>query len=92
MAGTSTVALFNEKLQADSLFLDDVICRHVMDVFFKYSLLFLVRAEDSQEVRVAFRGSWIGVFGHPMSIQMDEGGGWKNELRAELRKERLINV
>ena len=37
-AGTSTVAMFNEKLQADLLFLDDVIALHIMDVYSKYSL------------------------------------------------------
>ena len=32
VAGTSTVATFNEKLQADFAFLGDVIALHVVDV------------------------------------------------------------
>ena len=37
--GTSTVALFNEKLQVDLLILDDIIALQVMDVFPTYSPL-----------------------------------------------------
>ena len=78
--GTSTVALSNEKLQVDLLFLDNIIARDIMDVYSKYSRLIPVRAKNPQEAWGAFRSSWIGIFGLPWSIQLDEGGEWKNEL------------
>ena len=56
-AGTSTVAMFNGKLQADLLFLDDVIALRFIDVLSKYFLLVPVRAKDPQEVWGAFSSS-----------------------------------
>ena len=46
IAGTSTVAVFNEKLQAVSFFLGDTIASHAMDVFPKYSTLIPVRTKN----------------------------------------------
>ena len=88
VAGTSTVAKFNEKSQVGRLFLDDIVALRVMDVSPKYSLLTPVRAKNPQEVRGAFCNSRIGVFGPPSCIQMDEGGERRNELWTELRSER----
>ena len=45
-AGTSAAAMFNEKLQADLLFLGDIIALHIMDVYSKYSPLIPARAEN----------------------------------------------
>ena len=64
-AGASTAALFNEKLRLDLLFSDGIIALHVMDVFPKYPRLTPVRSGNFQEVWVAFRRPWIGVFGPP---------------------------
>ena len=49
-AGTSTVAVFSEKLQVGLLFLDDVIALRVLDVFSEYPLPTPVRTENRQEV------------------------------------------
>ena len=49
-AGTSTVAMFNEKLQVELLFFDDVMALHVMDVYSKSSLLIPVRTRNPQGV------------------------------------------
>ena len=87
-AGISTVAAFNEKLQIDLLLLGDIVALRVMGASPENSHVIPVRAETPQEVRDASRSSWIGVFGPPFSIQMDEGGEWRNELRAQLRSER----
>ena len=54
IAGTSMVAAFNEKLQVDLLFLDDLIVLHIMDVFSKYSVLTPVRSKNPLEVWGAF--------------------------------------
>ena len=84
--GTSTVAVFSAKLQADLLFLGDIIALHVMNSFSENSLLSPVNAKNHQEVWDAFRSSWIGASGPPMWIEKDgDGDGeWKNELRTEL--------
>ena len=63
-----------------------------MDVSSKYSLLIHVCTKKPQEEWNAFCGSWNGVFGPPLSIQMDKSGEWKNESWAELRSERRIKL
>ena len=57
IAGMSTAATSNEKLQADLLFLDDVIASHAMDVFSEYPLLIPVRTKNPEEVWNGFRHS-----------------------------------
>ena len=73
-AGTSTVATFNEKLQVFLPLLDDITALHVTDVFSTYSLLISARTKNPWEVWGASRSSWIGVYGPPLGIQIDEGG------------------
>ena len=53
--------MFNEKLKADLLFLDNIPALHVLGVFSEYSLLVPVRTKNPQEVRDTFRNSSIGV-------------------------------
>ena len=65
IAGTSTVAMFNEKLQVDLLFLDDLIVLHIMAVFTKNSILTPVRSRNPLEVWDAFLACWVGIFGPP---------------------------
>ena len=85
IAETSTVSMFNEKLRPDLAFLGDLIALHAVDVFSKFSLLIPVRSMCHQEVRDAICGAQIGVFVQPKSIQMDEGGGWGNEVWPDFR-------
>ena len=92
VAGTSSVSAFNEKLQVDLLFLDDLIVLHVLDLFSRYSLLVPARSENPEEVWDAFCNSWIAVFGKPRIIQMDEGGERKNDLWAYLCTDRYIKL
>ena len=92
IAGTSTASAFNEKLQIDLLFLGDIIALRIMDMFSKYSLLIPARSKNPQEVRDAFCNSWLSVFGQPKGIQLDEGGGWKNEILLDLCSERRIKL
>ena len=61
VAGATTVAVFNEKLQAGLPSLDDILALRVMDVFSKNSLLILSRARNPQGVWDAFCSSWVGV-------------------------------
>ena len=75
-AGTSTVATFNEKLQADSLFLPRMRWMHAMDAISKYSLPIPARSKNPQEV-------W-GASG--------DGGGWENKVRGEFSLERRIKL
>ena len=77
-AGTSTVTVFNEKLQMGILLFGDIIAVRATGVPSKYSLRILARARNSQEISDVFCGSRIGVFGPPMCIHMDEGGEWKS--------------
>ena len=50
IAGTSSVSCFNERVQVDLLFLDDIIAAHAMDAFSKYSLLHRVKSKNPREV------------------------------------------
>ena len=59
-------------MQVDLLFLDDIIALHVMDVFSRYTLFIPVRAKNPVKVWGAFCNLWIGVFGPPFCIQMEE--------------------
>ena len=63
LAETTTVSMFDEKLQVDLSVLDDSVAFRAMDVSFKYSLFFPVRSRNPEEVRDACRGARIGVFG-----------------------------
>ena len=81
VAGASTAAMFNEKVKVDPLFLGGMLALRIMDVFSKHSPLIPVQTKNPEEVRDVFRTSRIGIFGPPMSIQMDEGGEWKHEFR-----------
>ena len=40
----------------------------------------------------AFCSSWVAVFGRPKVIEVDEGGGWENDIRADFRAERQIKL
>ena len=40
----------------------------------------------------AFVSSWIGVFGSPKCLHLDEGGEWKNDLWRDLCVERRIKL
>ena len=85
VTGTSTVAMFDENLQV-------MVAGQVMDGFPEYSLMIPVRPKNPQEVWDASCSSRLGVFGPPLKIQMDEGGEWNNELRAELRSKQQIKL
>ena len=89
--GTSTVAMFNEKLQAGVSFLGDNIALRAMDAVSKYSVLIPARSKIPQKVRDTSRKSGIEVFGPPQCSLMDEGGEWENDAWAELRSDRRIN-
>ena len=71
ISGTSTVSMFNERLQMDLLFLDDIVALHIKDVFPKYSILTRVRPKNPQEVWDAFVSSWVGVFGPPKCLHLE---------------------
>ena len=68
ISGTSPVSMFNERVQMDLLFLDDIIALRIMDVFSKYPILTRVRSKNPQEVWDAFISSWVGVFGAPKCL------------------------
>ena len=91
-AGTSKVSMFNEKLQADFLFPDNLTALRAVAVFSKYSPLTPARSKNRQEVSDAFCNSRIGVFGQPQLIQTQESGAWKNEVRTDLRPARRTKL
>ena len=82
--------MFDEKLLADLLFLDDITALRAMDVFSTSAPSMPVRAKNPQEVWGAFCNSRIGIFGPPQCVQMDKGGEWGNEVWAESHSERRI--
>ena len=73
-------------------FLDDIIALHVLALFSRYSFLVPDRLKNPGEVWDAFCTSRIAEFGKPHSIQMDEGGEWKNELRVDLCADRYTKL
>ena len=56
-----------------------------MDVSPDHILWIPVRSKNPQEVWGASYNSRIGISGQPESIQTDEGGEWKNDVRADSR-------
>ena len=47
VSGTSSVSMFNPRLQMDLLFLDDTVALHIMSVFSSYSTLTRVLTRKS---------------------------------------------
>ena len=90
IADTSAAAMFAGRLQADLLYLDNIIRLLVRGFFPEYFLLIPVRTQNPQEGQGAFSNSRIGVFGPPQCVQTDEGKKWKRELRPDLRPKRRI--
>ena len=72
--------------------MDDLIVLHIMDVFSKYSVITPVRSKNPLEVWDAFIAWWVGIFGPPRAIQMDEGGEWKNEVWTDFCTDRRIKL
>ena len=70
----------------------DATAPGVVDVYSKYSLLARVRSKDPSEARDSPAFSRIAVRGRPETIQMDEGGEWGNEVRADFRSVRSIKL
>ena len=81
IVGTSTAPMFNEKVQVGLLIPGETFALHALDMCPKYSLLLPGRSATPRKVRnVSCRG-WLGIFGPPESIQMDEGGGGRMRFR-----------
>ena len=57
VAGTSSVSSFNERVQVDPPFSDDLIALHVPDLFSRYSPPVPVRSKNPEEVRETFGAS-----------------------------------
>ena len=91
-AGTSTVWMFNEMAQAGLLFLGDLVALRAMDMFSKNSLILPARSKNPPDVWDSSRGGWLGTFGPPKCLQMDERGDWKNEIWTDLRAELRIKL
>ena len=83
IAGASVASDFNWKLQVHLPFLNDVTTLRVPDVFFKRPLLIPARPTNLQEVQDVTCSPRIAIFGRPNSFRMDEGGGWKDEIRTD---------
>ena len=90
VAGTSTVSMSNGNLQVDLVFPANLIALRAMQISPQYSLIAPARPKNAQEGWAALSGTRIGVFGQPQRIQMDEGGEWKNGVRAALGWERRL--
>ena len=60
IAGTSTVSMRNEKLQAGLPSSDHVVALHAMDGYSKSPLSIPARSGNPQKVRGAFCDAWIG--------------------------------
>ena len=74
IVGTSTLSMSNEQVQDDLLFLDNIVALRVVDVPSMYSLFTPARSKNPRGVWATFANLWIGIFGPPKRIRMDEGG------------------
>ena len=86
--------MFDERLQMDLLFLDDIIALRFYGCLFEVFRSHPFRSKNPQEAWDAFLSSWVGVFGAPKSLHLDEGGERKNDLWRDLcvgRRIRLIS-
>ena len=92
VAGASADSAFNGEMLADLPFLGDAIALNAMDVFAKYSLLFLVRSEIPHEVWDVFCILRIAILGRPTCVQMNEGGGWGNDIWADFSARRRVKI
>ena len=63
-----------------------------MDVSSKFSIPTRVRSRNPQEVWGAFISGWVGVFGAPESLHLDEWVEWKSDLWGDLCVERRIKL
>ena len=57
ISGTSSVSMFDVRLQMDLLFLGDIVGLQIMDVFSKYPILTHVRSKNPREVWGAYLSS-----------------------------------
>ena len=73
IAGTSTASALNEEVRADPLSLDDITALRAMDMPSKCSLLLPDQSRAAVGWDVSCSG-WLGIFGPPKTIQMDDGG------------------
>ena len=73
-AGTSRASTVNEKVQADPLFLGNLITIHAMDLLPQYSKLVLVSSKNPSEAWDALAASRITAFGTPRCSQTNSGG------------------
>ena len=92
IAGTSTVPMLSEQLQAGRLSSDDPIAFHAMDVYSKDPLLIPVRSKNPQGVRDAPRAAWIGVSRRPKGIPTDAGGEWKKQVGTDPGSDRRFRL
>ena len=88
IAGKSTASTPNAKSQVGILFLEDLAALRAMHGLSEYSLLIPVRPKSPQEVRDAFRGSWLGISDQPRRIQLAEVGERRNIVWADPCSER----
>ena len=84
--------MFNLKVQVDLLLSGGIIAVRAMDMLSKYSLLLPGQCENPQEFWGSFRFGRLGILSPPKSIQMGEGGEWRNETWADLRAGRRIKL
>ena len=92
IVGTSAAPTFNGNLQVDLLSLDDVVALHASDVS-RSTLSGSLRAREILAMfgmLLALLG--LGLSGSPKSIQINDGGVWRNEVRTDLCSARRIKV
>ena len=92
IAGTSTVSMFDGKLQADSLFLGNLIALNAAGVCPMYSHPAPRRSKCYKGAPAAFCSAGARVFGDPKCVQMGEGGEWENGVRTYPGSARRIRI
>ena len=91
-AGAITAFMSNEKLQVDLSFPVNIFALRAMDLSSEYSLSIPIRSKNAREVWGIFRNSRTGVTGQPQSIQIDEFGERRTEVRADVPRGRRIKL
>ncbi|CAJ1416750.1 unnamed protein product [Effrenium voratum] len=95
-AATRTTSVFNQRLQADTLWIQiqnkPVPVLTMLDAATRYMSARVLPTETSQEFLNAVQRGWIRTFGPPQQLQVDSHRGWCSDLVRQFTGEHSIEL
>ena len=92
ITGTSPVPAFNERVEVDLFFFDEIETVLVMRLFSLNALLPSVFPKNPFGARDALAASWLTCFGEPRHNREDANMERQNELWADFRPKRNVRL